>query len=88
MKLIFQSTTHDQLDASFVDNIIRTCLSKLKDCIAKYGDVYCAYLSNGFDGNMDVRKDFVLFINYKACSTQYSAVTLLKHQPHEGNLTG
>ena len=78
MKLIFQSTTHDQLDASFVDKIIRNCLSKLKDCIAKYGEVYCAYLSNGFDGNMDVRKVIILFTNYRTRSTQYSAVTMLK----------
>ena len=47
--------TVQQMDAKFMDGLLRRLLKDLKDCIAERGDFYCAFRSIGRDGDLNVR---------------------------------
>ena len=50
--------TVEQMDAKFMDGLLRRLLKDLKDCIAERGDFYCAFRSTGHDGDLDVCVSF------------------------------
>ena len=51
---VYKQLQHSQMDALKVDSIMKECLTNLKNCIEKYGELYCAHIGNGNDGVMDV----------------------------------
>ncbi|XP_067943434.1 uncharacterized protein [Watersipora subatra] len=50
---IFTNMTVQQMDAKFMDGLLRRLLKDLKDCIGERGDFYCAFRSTGRDGDLD-----------------------------------
>ncbi|XP_067946781.1 carbohydrate sulfotransferase 15-like [Watersipora subatra] len=61
---IFSNMSVRQMDAKFVDGVIRMYLSKLKRCIAEHGDFYCAYLSDGMDGDLNCLLQHSMYVVY------------------------
>ncbi|XP_067950807.1 uncharacterized protein [Watersipora subatra] len=61
---LFSNMTLEEMDGKFVDGVIRTYLHKLEKCIKEHGDFYCAYLSDGLDGDLNCLLQHSMYVVY------------------------